>query len=112
METINFIDFKEYIIKKNPTAVIYNDRNNRGYIRGAKHRSYSFSEPLFMNLTFNNILTICNPNLIVLRSGNGEMYFRNIDKIQIEKNTCLLGDIVNIYCNHDDVKMVYTLIIR
>lgn len=112
METINFIDFKDYILRKNPTVIICNDENNRGYIRGAKHHTYSIDEPLFMSLTFKSMLVLCNPNRIVLGCESGNIYFKNIYKIQIEENTCLLGDIIDIYCNSNDDKIVYTLIIR
>ncbi len=111
MEIVSFLEFRDYVEKKNPTVIIYDDGNNSNYIRGAKRRCYSITEPLRMDLTFDSVLMLMNPNIVLLKSNSGTMRFNFVRKISID-NDCLLGDVVTLFCTTEDGTTAYTLIIR
>ncbi len=108
---MHITEFKDYLTRKRPQEIIYDDGNNSDYIRGAKRRCRSITEPLHMSLTFDNILVVTNPNIVQLKSKIGTMRFNFVRKISIDDD-CLLGDIVVLYCNIDGETTAYTLIIR
>lgn len=112
MDMLNITEFKGYIAEKKPKEIIYNDENNSDYMQGAERRCYSIVQPLHMCLTFNNILIATNPNIVQLQSKSGKMRFNHIQMISVDMGSCLLGDIVTLYCNADEKTMAYTLIIR
>ena len=71
METVSFIEFRDYIERKNPKVIIYNDENNSDYMQGVKRRCYDISEPLRICLSFSKILVYFNPNIVHLKSNSG-----------------------------------------
>ncbi len=109
---LNLTEFKNYITEKRPKEIIYNDENNSDYMQGIERRCYSIAQPLHMSLTFDNILITTNPNIVQLQSKSGKMRFNYINKVSIDTDDCLLGDIVTLYCNADGKTKAYTLIIR
>lgn len=112
LKTVSFIDFRDYIEKKNPTVIIYDDENNSNYIKGVKRRYYDMSEPLKMCLSFSEILIYFNPNIVYLRSNSGTMTFCNVQKVRLNLDNCALGDIITLYCGTNGNITAYTLIIR
>lgn len=111
METVSFIKFRDYIEKKNPTVIIYNDENNSNYIQGVKRRCYDVLEPLRICLSFSKIIVCFNPNIVHLKSNSGTMTFNSVQKVQIDFNN-ILGDIVTLYCGTSRNIIAYTLIVR
>lgn len=109
---LNIIEFKDYIAKKKPKEIIYNDENNSDYIQGTERRCYSIALPLHMCLTFNDILITTNPNTVQLQSNSGKMWFNCVCGVCIDTESCLLGEIVTLYCNLAEKTRAYTLIIR
>ena len=103
---------QNYITEKIPKEIIYNDENNSGYMQGTERRCYSIAQPLHMCLTFNNILITTNPNIVQLQSNSGKMRFNHIQRVSVDTDGCLLGDVVILYCNADEKTKAYTLVIR
>ena len=112
MDMLNIIEFKDYMTDKRPKEIIYNDENNSDYMQEMKRRCYSIAQPLHMCLTFNNILITTNPNIVQLQSNSGKMRFNHIQRVSVDTDGCLLGDVVILYCNADEKTKAYTLVIR
>lgn len=112
MNMVNISEFRDYIKQKNPTEIIYNDENNVDYIKGAKRRYNDISEPLRLSLSFSKILAVFNPNTIYLKGNSGTMRFNSIQKISLDFDSCLLGDIVTLFCKAEENIIAYTLIVR
>ena len=111
MNTLNIVEFSDYIKQKKPTTIIYDDKNNGDYMQNIRRRSYTITQPLYISLTFDNIYVLYNPNQVRLSSIAGTMLFKYVKYVTIEYD-CLLGDIVTLYCETEKEKSAYTLIIR
>ena len=111
MDVLNIVEFNNYIKRKRPQVIIYDDENNSDYIQGAECRCYSITQPLRMSLTFDNMLIAQNPNIIHLSGKCGTIAFNYVQKISLDSN-CLLGDIITLYCQVGKNTTAYTLIIR
>lgn len=112
METVSFIEFRDYIEKKKPTVIIYNDENNSDYMQGNKRRCYDISESLRICLSFSKILVCFNPNIVHLNSNSGTMTFNSVQKVRLDLNNNMLGDIITLYCGTKENITAYTLIVR
>ena len=97
-------EFKDYITKKRPREIIYNDENNSDYMQG--------TEPLYTCLIFDNILITINPNIIRLKTKSGKMMFYYVQGISVDICGSLLGDVVTLYCDTGKKIKAYTLIVR
>ena len=108
MECITLAEFNDYLRAKQPKTIIYNDDNNSEY--KSKYERYRVLQPSYISLVFNNIYI--DYNTVILKMRSGYIRLNDVEKVYLNFNASVLGDVATLYCKNKDYKVAYTLIIR
>lgn len=103
--------FKEYIESKPNISRIIFLSENQIYISKNQKGFFAY-DPCQFDVAFPEILIFDNPlfNTITLRYKSNTISFNRVTEIQLDTESTVLGDIVNVICC--DNEYIYTLIIQ
>ena len=98
-ERLSVDECREYFNQYRPNSIHLHSSNQRGY-----------SGSCVTNLHFDRVVIVDNPDMVLLHSDIGTVFFEKISYIEVDSDSLVSATIVNVVCDKERER--YTLVVH